>query len=133
MPDEDVKLDREKMESAADRFVVLGTELGLSREEMASVCGALAANHMIATGVSEERAPRVMVAMYRWRRGRGVNAKLLVAERAVEGTEAERTRPICDGCNVSKIWEHRCHGQPIMVRGEMLDVVCGCAECNGGD
>ena len=40
---------------------------------------------------------------------------------------------LCDGCNVRGGWEHRCHGEPITVRGEMVYAACECAECNGGD
>ena len=73
----DPALNVERMEAAADKLVDLGTELGLNRKEMGSACLAIAANHMIVTGVTEERAVEAMVGMYRWRR-KGINEKLLV-------------------------------------------------------
>ncbi len=75
-----LSLDTEKMEASADLFVSLGNDLGLNRAEMASVCIAIAANHLMATGTPEERAGMAMIGVYRCRRGRGINPKLLVGE-----------------------------------------------------
>jgi hypothetical protein len=76
VPDPD--LDVPKMEAASDKFVALGSELGLSRAEMASACIAIAANHLMVTGVPEDRAGLAMVGMYRWRKGEGIDERLLV-------------------------------------------------------
>jgi len=82
-------LDLKKMEAAADRIVAVGTEAGLTRKEMASVCAALAANHMVATGVERERAVAAMGAMYDYRREVGLNEKVLVKVPS-DGAEPER-------------------------------------------
>ncbi len=41
---------------------------------------------------------------------------------------------LCDGCNVRKGWEHRCHNvgfvSYIMVKGERHYHRCDCQECN---
>lgn len=83
-------LDVGKMEAASDRLVALASSLGLSRAEMASACIAIAANHLMATNVSEERAGLSMIAMYRWRRGHGINPALLVTDPPVH---VPKTRP----------------------------------------
>ena len=36
---------------------------------------------------------------------------------------------ICDGCNVNKPWEHRCHEENAYVGGEKTNKPCECAEC----
>lgn len=36
---------------------------------------------------------------------------------------------ICDGCNVRPPFEHRCHGQRSVVRGEQTDKKCQCPDC----
>lgn len=41
---------------------------------------------------------------------------------------------ICDGCNVYKPHEHRCHGTEEIVRyGDILNVGCECPECREAD
>lgn len=77
---EETGLDLKKMEAAADRLVSAGIEAGLNRKEMASVCAAIAANHMIATGVDRERAAMTMDAMYAYRLSVGLSEKVLVKE-----------------------------------------------------
>lgn len=71
-------LDYARMESASDRLVALATELGVTRREMASMCMAMGANHMIATGVERERALLTIGGMYDWRVRVGLHTKLLV-------------------------------------------------------
>jgi hypothetical protein len=73
-------LDYKRMEAASDKIVALAAELGVTRREMASMCLAIGANHMIATGVVRGRAALAMIAMYDWRAKVGVNPKLLVPE-----------------------------------------------------
>lgn len=36
---------------------------------------------------------------------------------------------ICDGCNVTAPFEHRCHGSRSMVRGEQTGLPCECPMC----
>lgn len=36
---------------------------------------------------------------------------------------------ICDGCNVRKPWEHRCHGPRAFVNGERVGLPCECQQC----
>lgn len=39
--------------------------------------------------------------------------------------------PLCDGCDVREGWEHRCHEDNIMVRGERMEgVSCACPGCH---
>lgn len=78
--EEEAGLDLKKMEAAADKIVAVGVEAGLTRKEMASVCAALAANHMVATGVERERAVASIGAMYDYRQEVGLNDKVLVDE-----------------------------------------------------
>ena len=40
---------------------------------------------------------------------------------------------ICDGCNVRKLWEHRCHGTNANVRGKATGKPCECQECKLGE
>lgn len=76
------------MEVASDCFVMLGNHMGLSRKEMGAAALAVAANHMMVTGVSEERAAMAMKGMYRLRSGRaalegkevGIDERLLVRD-----------------------------------------------------
>jgi len=75
---EEVGLDLKKMEAVADKIVAIGTESGLTRQEMASVCAAIAANHMVATGVERERAVASIGAMYDYRQDVGLDDKVLV-------------------------------------------------------
>jgi len=56
-----------KEEAAADEFVRLGNQLGLTRIEMATVCGALFANHAVASGVEIERAHAIVDAFWEMR------------------------------------------------------------------
>ena len=43
--------------------------------------------------------------------------------------EDEKMTIICDGCNVNKPWEHRCHEENAYVGGEKTNKPCECAEC----
>lgn len=54
-------------EWACDRFVQLGNELGLTRKEMATVCGTLFLNHAVVTGVPEGRSHLLVQTFYNWR------------------------------------------------------------------
>jgi hypothetical protein len=46
--------------------------------------------------------------------------------------ELQMTKPLlCDGCNVSVPFEHRCHGRNAFVRGERTGQPCECSECMG--
>ncbi len=36
---------------------------------------------------------------------------------------------LCDGCNVQLPWEHRCHGDQAVIRGQQTDKPCECLEC----
>jgi hypothetical protein len=76
-----VGLDLARMEAASDKIVALAAELGVTRAEMASICAAIGANHMVATGVPRERAVLAMAGMYDWRAQVGIHAKLLVPEK----------------------------------------------------
>lgn len=77
---EEAGLDLKKMEEVANKIVAVGVEAGLTRKEMASVCAALSANHMIATGVERARAVAAMGAVYDYRQEVGLNDKVLVDE-----------------------------------------------------
>lgn len=35
---------------------------------------------------------------------------------------------LCDGCNVNKLWEHRCHKSDIVVAGMKTAFDCTCPE-----
>ena len=73
-----VGLDVERMETAADKIVALAAELGVTRAEMASLCVTVGANHLVATGVSRERALLAMAGIYDWRVAVGLHTKFLV-------------------------------------------------------
>lgn len=71
-------LDLARMEATADKIVALATENGVTRKEMASVCAAIAVNHMVATGVERARASMVVTGMYDYRLITGISEKVLV-------------------------------------------------------
>lgn len=48
--------------------------------------------------------------------------------------ENQQQLMICDGCNVNKPWEHRCHGIEKIARfGDILPTACECPECREAD
>lgn len=61
-----------------DRFVALGDELGLTRDQMVVICGTLFANHAIATGVQLEQGHQLVEGFWAWRQRRPVNERALV-------------------------------------------------------
>lgn len=81
-------LDYTRMEDASDKIVALAASLHVTRKEMASICLAIGANHMIATGVPRERAGMVMVGMYDYRARTGIHTKLLVPEGGESDSDA---------------------------------------------
>jgi len=50
-----------------------------------------------------------------------------------KGPDTEKDLLICDGCNVRKPHEHRCHRSPITQYGVMLEKACECLECREAD
>ncbi len=78
----DVQLDEKRMEAFSDAVIALGNNYGMTQEEMASACLAVAVNHMVATGIPDTRAGRSAAAMHRWRTERGLHEDILVTERA---------------------------------------------------
>lgn len=86
-----IRLDVAKMEAAADRVVALLDELGLTREEAASVAMTIAGNHLVATNATEERAGLAAIGIYRWRARVGFPGdtamRVLVRERLTDETK----------------------------------------------
>ena len=70
-----------RLEDAADRFIKLANRLKLSREEMTTVCGTLYSNHAVVTGVSRERAHKLVDVFWDWRGAEPPSPKVLVKER----------------------------------------------------
>ena len=67
----------ERTEHAADEVVALLGRLGLSREDTATVCFAVAVNHMHASGVTLARAQWALDALWALRVG-GISERVLV-------------------------------------------------------
>lgn len=61
--------DIERCEAAANELVAFMAKMGLTRQEVATTCLAIATNHMIATGVPQARAVWAVGHLWQARQG----------------------------------------------------------------
>lgn len=61
-----------------DKFIDLANELGLTRAQVAIVCGTIWANHAIATGVTRARGHLLVDNFWAWREAQPVSDHVLV-------------------------------------------------------